>query len=152
MRFSIAALLIAMIVLADYWPVLHAQALALDDTEFVVANPLVTHPSWASVQRFFSEVGRPSTVQGYYLPISMTSLMLDWGLGGRPGHLDAFHRTGLLLHILNTLLLLWILHDLFGALIPASLAALLFGLHPLTVQSVAWIAERKALLAALFAF
>ena len=144
-------LAVGLIVAAVHSPVLRAQARSFDDTQFVTYNPLVTHPSWQSVGRFFSEVLQPSTVRGYYLPVSMTSLMLDYALGGRADNLLAFHRTSLALHVLNTILIVLILLRLFGALVPAALAGLMFGLHPLTVEPTAWIGERKTLLAAFFA-
>jgi tetratricopeptide (TPR) repeat protein len=142
---------VASLVAAAHWPVLAAQAMAMDDDAFFGSNPLVTRPGWASTARFFSEVLQPSTVRGYYLPLSMTSLMVDHALGGRPGDLGAFHRTNLALHVLSTALLVLLLHRLFGALAPAVVAGLLFGLHPLTVEPVAWVGERKTLLAACFA-
>jgi protein O-mannosyl-transferase len=148
---GLAVLLVAALVAAAHWPVLKAQALSLDDDAFVTYNPLVGHPSWSSVGRFFREVLRPSTVKGYYLPLSMTSLMVDVALGGNATDLTAFHRTGLVLHVLDAALVLLILYRLFGALVPAALVALLFGLHPLTVEPVAWIGERKTLLATFFA-
>lgn len=144
---SATLVLVAALVAAAHWPVLGARALAFDDSAFVTRNPLVTHPGWPSVGRFFREVLNPSTVRGYYLPLSMTSLMLDYAAGGRPDDLRVFHRTSLALHVLNAALIVLILHRLFGALIPAALAGLAFGLHPLTVEPVAWISERKTLLA-----
>lgn len=81
----------------------------------------------------------------------MTSLMLDHALGGRPDDPRAFHRTNLALHVVSAALIVLILNRLFGALIPAALAGLAFGLHPLTVEPVAWIGERKTLLATSFA-
>jgi len=148
---GLAVFLVAALVAAAHWPVLKAQALSFDDDAFVTYNPLVGHPSWSSVGRFFQEVLHPSTVKGYYLPLSMTSLMVDVALGGRAADLTAFHRTGLVLHALDAALILLILYRLFGALIPAAIVALLFGLHPLTVEPVAWIGERKTLLATFFA-
>jgi protein O-mannosyl-transferase len=148
---GLAVLLVAALVAATHWPVLKAQALSLDDDAFVTQNPLVGRPSWSSVGSFFREVLRPSTVKGYYLPLSMTSLMVDVALGGRAADLTVFHRTALALHALDAVLVLLILYRLFGALIPAAIVALLFGLHPLTVEPVAWIGERKTLLATFFA-
>jgi Flp pilus assembly protein TadD len=148
----LATLLVGAIVATVHGPVLRAQARSLDDAQFVTYNPLVTHPGWASTRRFFGEVLKPSTVKGYYLPLSMTSLMLDYAMGGRSENLFVFHRTSLALHALATMLLVVTLFRLFGALVPAALAGLLFGLHPLTVEPVAWVSERKTLLAALFAF
>ena len=146
-----ALLLVGAIVAAVHWPVLSAQAISLDDDTFIENNRLVANPGWPSVWRFFSEVTRPSTVPGYYLPLSMTSLMLDHAMGGRPDDLRVFHRTSLALHVLVTLLIVLILYRLFGALVPAAVVGLLFGLHPLTVEPVAWVGERKTLLATFFA-
>lgn len=151
-RLAAALVLVAALVAAAHWPVLRAQALSFDDHEFITYNPLVTQPGWSSAARFFGEVLSPSTVKGYYLPLSMTSLMLDYAAGGRPDDLRVFHRTSLALHVLCTVVLALLLWRLFGAVAPAALAALLFGLHPLTVEPVAWVGERKTLLAALFAF
>ena len=106
----LAALLVASLVAAAHWPVLGAQALALDDDLFVTNNPLVTQPGWQSTGRFFGEVLNPSSVGGYYLPLAMTSLMVDYALGGRPKDLRVFHRTHLVLHVLNSLLVLLILN------------------------------------------
>jgi len=133
-----------------HWPVLSAQAHCFDDNEFVTENPLVQNPSLASAGRFVGEVLEPSTVHGYYAPLTMISLMFDYGLGGRPDDLRQFHRTNLLLHILNAMLVFALLYGLTNALVPALLAAILFAGHPLSVEPVAWLAERKTLLAAFF--
>lgn len=145
-----ATLVVCILVTAGHWPVLSAQALSFDDEEFVTNNRLVCNPSWESVGRFLGEVLEPSTVRGYYLPLSMISLMADYALGGRPDDLRVFHRTSLGLHALNTGLIIILLYSLFGEAIPAALAGLLFGLHPLTVEPIAWVGERKTLLAAFF--
>ena len=68
-------------------------------------------------------------------------------MGGRTDDPRAFHRTSLVLHALNAALIVLVLHRLFGLLVPAALVGLAFGLHPLTVEPVAWIADRKTLLA-----
>ena len=143
---------LAVAVLAAHWPVLSAGALALDDDLFVVRNPLVQRPGWESTRRFFVEVTKPSTVSAYYLPLSMTSLMLDWAAGGRPERLLPFHVTSLTLHLIATLLLFLILRRLLGCGIPAALAALLWAVHPLMVEPIASAGERKTVLATAFAF
>lgn len=146
-------LLLAGVALATFIahaPVLKSQALALDDNLFLTDNPLVRNPSWTSAGRFFGEVLAPSTVGGYYIPLTMTSLMIDYSRGGRPENLTPFHHTALLLHVATTLLLVVLLYQLFGSPWPAALVGLLFGVHPLTVEPVAWIGERKTLLAGFF--
>jgi len=138
------------IVLAVYWPVLSCGALFFDDNQYLTENPLVQNPSWSSAQRFLTEILEPSTVQGYYQPLTMLSLMADYALGGRGDNLRQFHRTSLALHIINTALVVILLYLLFGRVWPAAAAGLLFGLHPMTLETIAWVGERKTLLAAFF--
>jgi len=138
-------------VIGVYWPVLHAQTISFDDTQYLVENELVKNPGWSSAQRFIWEVLEPSTVKGYYQPLSMLSLMLDYSLGGREENLLPFHRTSLALHVANTALIIVILYMLFGQPLIAAAVGLLFGLHPMTVESIPWVGERKTLLAAFFA-
>ncbi|MEW6198745.1 MAG: tetratricopeptide repeat protein [Planctomycetota bacterium] len=147
---AVAAGVAAVAVIA-HWRALSAQAVLLDDRQAVLDNPLVQTPGWASARRFLMEITRPSTVSGYYQPLSMISLMADWAAGGRPDNLRPFHRTSLLLHAANTALVVVLLHALLGRLGAAAAAGLLFGVHPFTVEPVVWVAERKTLLAAFFA-
>jgi tetratricopeptide (TPR) repeat protein len=153
-RLSLLALSVALTlaVIAAHGPVLRAQGLGLDDDLFVVHNPLVQRPGWESTRRFFTEVTHPSTVSGYYLPLSMTSLMLDWAAGGRPDRLHTFHVTSLALHVAATLILFALLRALFHADVPAALVALLWGVHPVMVEAIASAGERKTVLATALAF
>jgi tetratricopeptide (TPR) repeat protein len=137
-------------VLIAHWPGLHANALCFDDGEYLTNNPLVRNPSPGSAWRFLREVLEPSTVHGYYQPLTMISLMVDYALGGRPDHLLAFHRTSLLLHLANTLLIMLLLYRLFGNALAAGVAGLLFGVHPMTVETIVWVGERKTVLATFF--
>jgi len=143
-------LLVLAIVLAVHWPALSAQALSFDDTQYLVDNPLVRNPSWASARCFFAEILKPSTVEGYYQPLAMVSLMLDVAFGGCPDDLRVFHLTSLTLHVVNSALVIALVYILLGKIGPAVLVGLLFGVHPMTVESVCWICERKTLLASLF--
>ncbi len=144
------ALLVLTAVAAAHWPVLSAQALNIDDTTFLIRSRLLQNPGWASAARVLAEISHPSSLSGYYEPLSQLSLMLDVTLGGQAGHLQPFHCTNLLLHLVNTALLTVLLYLLFERPWPAALAGLLFGVHPLTVEPVAWVWERKTLLAASF--
>jgi tetratricopeptide (TPR) repeat protein len=138
------------IVLATYWPALSTRAQYMDD-KFYIGTPLTQHPSWASVATFFREVFAPSMVNGYYQPLAFVSVMLDF-LDPTAAHsLLPFHRTTLLLHLLNVALVVFLLHRLFRNWITAGLLALLYGLHPLNADAVLWIAERKTVLSAFFA-
>ncbi len=149
----LAVLLLAVcaIVLAAHWPALSANALLFDDGQYLIKNVLVQNPGWASARQFLSEALEPSSVHGYYQPLSMISLMIDYALGGRADNLMPFHRTSLALHIANTALIIVLLYLLFGRAWIAAAAGLLFGVHPLTVEPIPWVGERKTLLAAFFA-
>ncbi len=140
----------SLIVAVVYLPVLGAAAVYLDDSQYISQNLLVRNLSWSSVRRFFTECLHPSSVRGYYQPLTMVSLMIDYALGGRLNNLGPFHRTALLLHACNTALLVVLLYSLSGRPWVAASVGLLFGLHPMTVESVAWVSERKTLLAAFF--
>jgi tetratricopeptide (TPR) repeat protein len=139
------------VVLLVHLPALSTRAIFHDDTAYVLENPLVQNPSIGSVKRFFVEVGKPSTVRGYYQPLTMTSLMLDRFLSGRHESMRAYHCTSLALHVANTALAGVLLYSLFREAMVAAVVALLFGLHPISVESVCWIAERKTVLATFFA-
>ncbi len=78
------------------------------------------------------------------------SLELDSSLWGGVGKAFGFHLTNLILHIADTLLLFWVLTRMTGRLGRSAVVAGLFALHPLHVESVAWVTERKDVLSALF--
>lgn len=145
------AIAIAIVVVWAHWPTLTARAYCFDDQDYFIDNPLVQSPGLDSAGLFFAEVFEPSTVRGYYQPLTMVSLMLDAAMGGSAENLRPFHRMNLALHVVNTLLLFVLMLQLFGRPWAAGLAAALFGVHPLTVEPVAWVSERKTLLAAMFA-
>jgi tetratricopeptide (TPR) repeat protein len=138
------------VVLFVHWPALSAKALCFDDDVYFTGNSLVRNPSWESAKLFLTEVLEPSTVKGYYQPLTMISLMLDYAIGGQTDSLVPFHRTSLLLHVANTALIIILLYQLFGNVWIAAAVGLLFGVHPLTVEPIPWVGERKTLLAAFF--
>ncbi len=137
----------------------------MNDGVYVTQNGRVQNPSWANAGRFLSEVSAPATVRGYYQPLAMISLMLDTVMGGRPDNLRPYHRTSLVLHVLNATLVTVLLYLLLapfpsgaagsspvpGRACVAAMVGLLFGLHPMAVEPVAWLGERKTVLAAFFA-
>jgi len=89
-----------------------------------------------------------TTLSANWHPLTWLSHMLDCNLFGLnpAGH----HLTSLLIHIANTLLLFWLLKKMTDTLRPSFFVAAAFALHPLHVESVAWIAERKDVLSAFF--
>jgi tetratricopeptide (TPR) repeat protein len=138
-------------VLVTHWPALSAKVISFDDHQYLTENALVQNPSFESAWLFLSQVLEPSTVGGYYQPLAMISLMLDYALGGSENNLMPFHRTSLILHTANTALIIVLLYLLFENVWAAAAAGLLFGVHPMTVEPIPWVGERKTLLAAFFA-
>lgn len=147
----LSVLMVCGLVAAAHWPALSSSAFSFDDGEYLIGNRLVQNPSWDSAWRFLSEVREPSTVHGYYQPLNMISIMFDYAMGGREDNLPPFRRTSLLLHVMNFGLWTVLLYRLFGDPVAAAAAALLAGIHPLTVESIPWVGERKTLLATFFA-
>ena len=118
--------------------------LSYDDDLYVTGNPSLRAPlDLAAVERAFAR-----SYDANWIPLTTLSWHLDYAWHG----LDpaAFHATNLALHALSTLLLLLALHALTGALAPSAFAAGVFALHPLHVESVAWVVERKSVLAGVF--
>jgi len=138
------AVLLALATLLAYWPVVQCGYLNLDDDLYVTANPAV----WGGLTLAGARWALTATHAGLWHPLTWLSHMLDVQLyGSNPaGH----HATNLLLHVANVVLLLLVLVRTTGALWPSAAVAALFALHPLRVESVAWVAERKDLLSGLF--
>ena len=129
---------------AVYWQVTGHDFVLLDDDIFVYENHHVQNGlTLDNVIWAFT-----TTDTGLKIPLTWLSLMLDFELYG----LDAggYHLTNLLLHIANVLLLFFILKLMTGGLWRSGFVAALFALHPLHVESVAWVAERKDVLSTLF--
>jgi hypothetical protein len=115
-----------------------------DDNLYVTANPHVQEGlTRAGVRWAFTTFAAAN-----WHPLTWISLMLDWSIGG-PGP-RIFHLTNLILHLANVLLLFFILDRMTGRRRPSAVTAVLFAIHPLHVESVAWIAERKDVLSTLF--
>jgi tetratricopeptide (TPR) repeat protein len=116
----------------------------MDDANYVFENVIVARgPSLRGVLWFLHE-----SHGGNWVPLTALSHMLDVRLFGLApaGH----HATGILLHVLNALLLVAVLHRMTGAWWRSVVTAAFFALHPLRVESVAWIAERKDVLSTCF--
>jgi protein O-mannosyl-transferase len=140
------AIALFLVTLAVYAPVTQLQFVNYDDTDFVTANPHVQAGLTAEGFKWawHSEVARN------WHPITMFSHMLDCQLFGLkpwwPHFLNA------LLHAANAALLFALLKRMTGAAWRSGAVAALFALHPLHVESVAWVAERKDVLSTLFWF
>ncbi len=89
-----------------------------------------------------------TTYAEFWHPLTWLSLMADHQLYGLQA--GGYHVTNLILHLLSTLLLFWLFHRMTGAVWRSAFVAAFFALHPLHVESVAWVSERKDVLSAFF--
>jgi tetratricopeptide (TPR) repeat protein len=138
------AFLLAAATLAVFWPAHRFDFINCDDPEYFINNPHVQAGlGWAQIKWAFTTV-----YFGNWLPLTWLSLMLDaqcFGSGPAAPHLG-----NVLLHAANAALVFLVLRRMTGARWRSLVVAGLFALHPLHVESVAWVAERRDVLSAFF--
>lgn len=124
-----------------YIPSLDNDFTNWDDNFYVTENPFLAHPSVHAVLT--------TPVSGNYHPLTIWSLALNYRISGL--HPASYHWLNLLLHLANTALVFLFIRKLSGGRLWTTVAtSLFFGIHPMHVESVAWIAERKDVLYAFF--
>ena len=136
------AVAIAVVTIAAFGPSVSGEFVS-DDTQSVRDNPLLRSLDGTHLKAIFS-----SFDDSNYIPIKVLSLAIDRSLWGPSP--TGFHVTNILLHVLCALLVFAILMRLEMPPIASCLAALVWAVHPLQVESVAWISERKNVLSGLF--
>ena len=140
----IVYIVLAVITLAVFWQVNQFDFINFDDNVYVTENSHIQ--SGITLEGF---VWAFSTLYAeFWHPLTWLSLMFDYQLYGL--NAGGYHVTNLILHILSTLLLFWLFNRMTGAIWKSAFVAAFFALHPLHVESVAWIAERKDVLSAFF--
>ena len=138
-------LVVAFLTTSLYIPALRNGFTDWDDPAYVLQNPLIHDLSPAGLQAIATDF-----VEGNYHPLTILSLAIDY----RAGKLDpaVYHRTNVALHVLATLAVFGFILLLTESQWLAAIASLFFGIHPLHVESVAWVSGRKDLLYGLFYF
>jgi tetratricopeptide (TPR) repeat protein len=135
---------LAVVTFAVYWQVNQYGFVNFDDDIYVTQNSDIRSGitpdgfHWAFSTRYAD----------LWNPLIWLSFMFDYQLYGL--NAGGYHLTNLILHILSALLLFWLFNRMTGAIWRSAFVAVLFALHPLHVESVAWIAERKDVLSAFF--
>ena len=140
----VVSLLLLVSTLGVYWQVQDHQFVNYDDDDYVTENRDVQAGwTWEGVVWAFT-----TRLHGHWHPLTWLSHMTDCQLFGLnpAGH----HLTSLFLHVANTMLLFLVLRWMTGALFRSAFVAGLFALHPLHVESVAWVADRKDVLSTFF--
>lgn len=148
-------LAIAAITVVVFLPVLGADFVAYDDPENFLQNQHYRGLGWTQLRWMWT-----TTHLGHYVPLSWMTLGLDYLLWGM--NPAGYHAVNLLLHVANAVMLYFVSRRVFrlagieragngfAAVAPAAFAALVFGIHPLRVESVAWITERRDMVALAF--
>ncbi len=141
----IVYIVLTVVTLAVFWQVNRYDFVNLDDHLYVTENSHVQSGitldgvCWGFSTRYADSL---------WHPLIWLSLMSDYQIIGL--NAGGYHLTNLILHILSTLLIFWLFNRMTGAIWKSAFVAAVFALHPLHVESVAWIAERKDVLSAFF--
>lgn len=134
---TLIAILLVISTLALYWQVSGFDFVGYDDSLYVsLASKRIT---WESFVWSFTTLDFAN-----WHPLTWISLILDYNLYG--SNAGGYHVTNLIFHTLNTLLLFFLLNRTTGTVYRSAFVAVLFALHPLHVESVAWVSERKDVL------
>src|SRR5436853_3768523 len=149
-----APLLVALFTLAAFLPTLQNQFVSWDDDKNFLENPHYRGLGWTHLRWMWT------THLGHYIPLTWMTLGLDyllWGLNP-----VGYHLTSLLLHVVNAVVFFFVVLRILTRALPspserghalavsAGVAALVFAIHPLRVESVAWVTERRDVLSGLF--
>jgi protein O-mannosyl-transferase len=142
----VARVLVAAILLTTV--IVHSNSLnngfvKWDDDKYVFNNKDIRQIDGQSIHKLFT-----TNYLRMYQPVTMISYALDYKMGGL--NATTYHRTNLIFHLLNVLLVFYVILLLTKQAPIAAISALFFGIHPLHVESVAWISERKDLLYSFF--
>ncbi len=146
--------LIALVTFAAFLPALHNQFVNWDDDKNFLENPHYRGLGWTQLSWMWT------THMGHYIPLTWMTLGLDYRLWGMNPF--GYHLTSLLLHVANAVVFFFVVRRLLTRALPspserghtlavsAAFAALVFAIHPLRVESVAWATERRDVLSGLF--
>ncbi len=137
--------ILIVIVFSIYFQVQNHEFVNFDDDSYVTANPYVQDGlsinslAWSFTFNKFD---------GHWHPLTWQSHMLDYEIAGLSSAWH--HMTNVFIHLLNALLLFFVLKKITGGIWQSAFVAALFAAHPLNVESVAWVAERKNVLSTFF--
>jgi Tfp pilus assembly protein PilF len=142
-KLTAISLALAVVVALAFLPGLDGEFLAWDDPKYVTRNSHIQSFSWQTVVWAFT-----SFDVGNWHPLTWLSLALDHRIYGLEPF--GYHMTSLIIHVLNSILVFLVLYRLTGRPWRSLAVAVLFALHPLRVESVSWVSERKDVLSAFF--
>ncbi|HET7818332.1 MAG TPA: tetratricopeptide repeat protein, partial [Bacteroidia bacterium] len=136
---KLLCILILLLTFFAYYPFLKNKWTRWDDIQYTLENPYTQNLSFENIKYVFT-----TSYQGNYIPLTYLSFTIDRTLlGDNP---KGFIAINILLHLINTLLVYLLIDRLVNNKLAGLIGSLLFGIHPVHVESVAWIAERKDVL------
>ena len=145
LRIPFILLIILTVTFLAFVPSLGNGFIGWDDPGYLLENPLVRELSFKNIKTIFTSFVNKAY---HYHPLTIFSFAIEHHFAGfNP---VSYHTTNLILHLFNTLLVFMFILILAKEKISAFIVALLFGIHPLNVESVAWVTARKNLLFVLF--
>ncbi len=139
-----------------YFTAIHNELTNWDDNAYIYFNPLVKSLSFSNIKDIFTQY-----MGGNYHPLAILSLAIDYHFYGIPGTTAPgyesyqgtwYHAVSIIIHLCSVIALFYFCLRLTKEVWVAVLTSLLFGIHPMHVESVAWAAERKDQLYVLFYF
>lgn len=140
----LVVLMLIILTIGIYWPIQNYEFINYDDSIYIIKNNNI-HAGitleglyWAFSAKYFD----------LWTPLVYVSFMLDYQLFGF--HAGGYHWTNVTIHIFNTILLFFLFKNITGTIWRSAFIAALFAVHPMNVESVAWIAERKNVLSTFF--
>ena len=142
LKVSISILLLLVIAIIVFSPALK-NGFNYDDDIYIKENRFIKSLSFYNVERIFT-----SFFAGNYQPVSVLTYLFEYrffGLNPYP-----YHLTNIIVHLFNCLLVFWLFYLIGGRVLGAWIVSVLFVIHPLRVESVAWVSERKDVVYAFF--
>ena len=143
---TILLVFLASIIILSFWPSLFNGFLNWDDSHFITENSSIRSLTWENIKGYFFDFQQKRN----YFPLPLVSLSFAIEYYFVKLNPFLYHLTNLVFHILNALLVYWLFLKLTKKRCTAFIVALLFGIHPMHVESVAWVTERKDVLSAFF--
>ncbi|HPZ07586.1 MAG TPA: tetratricopeptide repeat protein [Candidatus Eremiobacteraeota bacterium] len=142
-KIIILTCLLSIIILITFSNSLNNGFTNWDDEDYILSNKLIRELSWENLITMFTTV-----YVGHYHPITLLTYSLEY----YSGKLDPFiyHLTSLIIHMFNSLLVFWLIFMFTNNLYSSFTGAILFGIHPLRVEAVAWVSGTKELLCTFF--
>jgi len=143
LKILLAILIILSVTSISYFPTIENDFVNWDDDGYVIKNELIKEFTFKNIKKIFT-----TSFVSMYTPIAVLSYAVEYKIFNLNPH--AYHTTNLIFHLLNSIVVFWLFLILSRNNKISFFVSIFFAIHPMHVESVAWIAERKDVLYALF--